>query len=100
MDENNFYQTLDSIGYVLPVDFFKKTSPEDIDKLAIEFATTADVKGLDQHYGLEIESSRGLIDYSVEWGGHEGVFIVLIIFTLPFITLYLFSKILPFWDAD
>jgi len=43
------------------------------------------------------KSFRGFLDFDVDFSGREGLFAALFLFSLPFVTLLLFSRILPLW---
>ena len=49
---------------------------------------------------LMSKSARGYTEFHPEWFGREGIFAVIIIMSIPFIILFVFSKIVPFWTAD
>lgn len=43
------------------------------------------------------KSLRGFVDFNVDIVGREGLLAVLFIFTLPFVALLVFSRVLPLW---
>ncbi len=43
------------------------------------------------------KSFRGFVDYVPEWGGREGLWAGLVILVLPFVVLWMASKLLPLW---
>jgi Ni/Fe-hydrogenase subunit HybB-like protein len=43
------------------------------------------------------KSFRGFLDFHIDIYGREGLFAVLFIFSLPFIAMLVFSRVLPFW---
>ena len=43
------------------------------------------------------KSFRGFLDFRVDVYGREGLLAALFIFSLPFIAMLVFSRILPFW---
>ena len=45
------------------------------------------------------KSLRGFIDFHVDFGGQEGILAVLAVFSLPFLTLFAFSRVLPLWGS-
>jgi Ni/Fe-hydrogenase subunit HybB-like protein len=45
------------------------------------------------------KSFRGFLDFHVDIGGREGLLVAVGLFTLPFITLLVFSRILPLWGS-
>jgi Ni/Fe-hydrogenase subunit HybB-like protein len=45
------------------------------------------------------KSFRGFLDFKVDIGGREGLLVAIGVFTLPFITLLVFSRILPLWGS-
>lgn len=49
---------------------------------------------------LMSKSARGYTEFHPEWFGREGFIAVLIVMSLPFIILFVLSKIFPFWIAD
>jgi len=46
------------------------------------------------------KSLRGLTSYAPELLGREGLLIALMLFALPFITMYVFHLILPVWEEE
>lgn len=48
---------------------------------------------------LMSKSARGYTEFHPEWLGKEGILSVIIIMVLPFIILFVLSRIFPFWTA-
>jgi len=44
------------------------------------------------------KSFRGLTSYAPTFLGREGLLVAIILFSAPFIVMYIFNIILPFWD--
>lgn len=49
---------------------------------------------------LMSKSARGYTEFHPEWFDKEGILAVIIVMSLPFIILFVLSKIFPFWTAD
>ncbi len=49
---------------------------------------------------LMSKSARGYTEFHPEWFDKEGILAVIIVMTIPFIILFVLSKIFPFWAAD
>lgn len=49
---------------------------------------------------LMSKSARGYTEFHPEWFDKEGILAVIIVMMIPFIILFVFSKIFPFWTAD
>jgi Ni/Fe-hydrogenase subunit HybB-like protein len=49
---------------------------------------------------LMSKSVRGYTEFHPEWLGREGIFAVIIVMSIPFIILFVLSKIFPFWERD
>ncbi|MCP3876640.1 MAG: polysulfide reductase NrfD [Desulfobacteraceae bacterium] len=49
---------------------------------------------------LMSKSARGYTQFHPEWFDKEGILAVIIVMTIPFIILFVLSKIFPFWAAD
>jgi predicted membrane protein len=45
------------------------------------------------------KSFRGFVDFRIDIYGREGLFAVLFIFSLPFVAMLVFSRILPLWGS-
>jgi len=45
------------------------------------------------------KSFRGFVDFRIDIYGREGLFAVLLIFSLPFVAMLVFSRILPLWGS-
>jgi Ni/Fe-hydrogenase subunit HybB-like protein len=46
------------------------------------------------------KSLRGLTSYSPTFLGREGLAVAVVLFALPFVTMYIFNLILPVWEKD
>jgi Ni/Fe-hydrogenase subunit HybB-like protein len=46
------------------------------------------------------KSLRGLTEYSPSLLGREGILVAVILFLMPFATMYVFNLIVPFWDKE
>ncbi|MEI6126842.1 MAG: NrfD/PsrC family molybdoenzyme membrane anchor subunit [Pseudomonadota bacterium] len=46
------------------------------------------------------KSMRGLTSYNIGFLGGEGILVALVLFSLPFIVMYVFNLILPFWETE
>ncbi|MBT4863885.1 MAG: polysulfide reductase NrfD [Planctomycetaceae bacterium] len=44
------------------------------------------------------KSYRGFVEYTVPWGGREGIIAAAIVLTLPLLALWLADKLLPLWQ--
>jgi hypothetical protein len=44
------------------------------------------------------KSLRGLTSYAPTFLGREGLLVAIILFSAPFIVMYIFNLILPYWD--
>jgi Ni/Fe-hydrogenase subunit HybB-like protein len=49
---------------------------------------------------LMSKSARGYTEFHPEWFGKEGIIAVIIVMAIPFIILFVFSRIFPFWTTD
>ena len=49
---------------------------------------------------LMSKSARGYTEFHPEWLGREGILMVMVIMSLPFIILFIMSKIFPFWTKE
>ena len=49
---------------------------------------------------LMSKSARGYTEFHPEWFDKEGILAVIIVMSIPFIILFVLSKIFPFWAAD
>lgn len=49
---------------------------------------------------LMSKSARGYTQFHPEWFDKEGILAVIIVMALPFILLFILSKIFPFWEPD
>jgi Ni/Fe-hydrogenase subunit HybB-like protein len=49
---------------------------------------------------LMSKSARGYTEFHPEWFDKEGIIAVIIIMSLPFIILFVMSKVFPFWAED
>ncbi|WP_291462230.1 NrfD/PsrC family molybdoenzyme membrane anchor subunit [Desulfobacula sp.] len=49
---------------------------------------------------LMSKSARGYTEFHPEWFDKEGILAVIIVMSIPFIILFVLSKIFPFWTAD
>jgi Ni/Fe-hydrogenase subunit HybB-like protein len=49
---------------------------------------------------LMSKSARGYTQFHPEWFDKEGILMVIIVMTIPFIILFVLSKIFPFWAID
>jgi Ni/Fe-hydrogenase subunit HybB-like protein len=49
---------------------------------------------------LMSKSARGYTQFHPEWFDKEGILMVIIVMTIPFIILFVLSKIFPFWTSD
>ena len=49
---------------------------------------------------LMSKSARGYTQFHPEWFGREGIVSVIIVMAIPFIILFVLSKIFPFWTQD
>jgi predicted membrane protein len=49
---------------------------------------------------LMSKSARGYTQFHPEWFGKEGIVSVIIVMAIPFIILFVLSKIFPFWAQD
>ena len=43
------------------------------------------------------KSARGYTEFHPEWFDKEGILAVIVVMTIPFVILYVLSKIFPFW---
>jgi predicted membrane protein len=43
------------------------------------------------------KSFRGFLTFDVDLGGREGLLAAVVLFSLPFLTMLVFSRVLPFW---
>ncbi|NOX35112.1 MAG: polysulfide reductase NrfD [Deltaproteobacteria bacterium] len=48
---------------------------------------------------LMSKSARGYTEFHPEWFGKEGILAVIIVMVIPFIILFVFSRIFPFWTT-
>ncbi len=46
------------------------------------------------------KSTRGYTEFHPEWLDKEGVLTVIVLMMLPFIVLYIMSKIFPLWSES
>jgi Ni/Fe-hydrogenase subunit HybB-like protein len=46
------------------------------------------------------KSLRGFTSYAPEFWGREGLLVGLILFAMPFVTMYIFNRILPYWEKE
>jgi formate-dependent nitrite reductase membrane component NrfD len=46
------------------------------------------------------KSLRGLTSFNIEFFGREGLLVALILFAMPFVSMYIFNLILPVWDKN
>ena len=49
---------------------------------------------------LMSKSARGYTEFHPEWFDKEGILAVIIVMSIPFIILFVLSKIFPFWTSD
>jgi len=49
---------------------------------------------------LMSKSARGYTEFHPEWFDKEGILAVIIVMAIPFIILFVLSRIFPFWTAD
>ncbi len=49
---------------------------------------------------LMSKSARGYTEFHPEWFDKEGIIMVIVVMSLPFIILFFLSKIFPFWNRD
>ena len=49
---------------------------------------------------LMSKSARGYTEFHPEWFDKEGILAVIIVMAIPFILLFVLSRIFPFWTAD
>ena len=49
---------------------------------------------------LMSKSARGYTEFHPEWFGKEGILAVVVVMAIPFIILFVLSRIFPFWTAD
>jgi len=49
---------------------------------------------------LMSKSARGYTEFHPEWFSKEGILAVIIVMAIPFIILFVLSRIFPFWVAD
>ena len=49
---------------------------------------------------LMSKSARGYTEFHPEWFDKEGILAVIVVMAIPFVILFVLSKIFPFWTAD
>jgi predicted membrane protein len=49
---------------------------------------------------LMSKSARGYTEFHPEWFDKEGIIAVIIVMAIPFIILFVLSRIFPFWAQD
>ena len=49
---------------------------------------------------LMSKSARGYTEFHPQWFDKEGIIAVIIVMAIPFIILFVLSRIFPFWEQD